>query len=78
MVQSLEYLDDPQPALLEVWRVLRPGGRLILSGPYHESFWRLWEQGLYLPTGRPWQSSSRPERRAGSCIDFTRYAGTVA
>lgn len=36
-----EHLEEPQQALREAWRILRPGGHIILSAPL---FWHLHEQ----------------------------------
>jgi SAM-dependent methyltransferase len=43
----LHYLEDWGPALAELWRVLRPGGRLIVSvnHPFAENLWHR-EAGL--------------------------------
>lgn len=40
-LETLEHLDDPAPFLAELARVLRPGGRLVLSTPLDESPRRL-------------------------------------
>jgi SAM-dependent methyltransferase len=51
--QVLEHIPEPVPVLAEIFRVLRPGGSLILSAPgifpQHGSpgdFWRYMPQGL--------------------------------
>jgi SAM-dependent methyltransferase len=36
----IEHLDARQPVLGEIRRVLKPGGRLLVSGPNRESRWR--------------------------------------
>jgi SAM-dependent methyltransferase len=38
--EVLEHIDDDQGAIRELARVLRPGGRLILTVPLHQYYWR--------------------------------------
>lgn len=38
--EVLEHIDDDRQALKEIHRVLKPGGRLILTVPLHQHYWR--------------------------------------
>ncbi|MCR4265498.1 class I SAM-dependent methyltransferase [Nitratireductor sp. ZSWI3] len=52
MVHSLEHAENPQQTLLEVWRVLAPGGRLVIAVPNRRGMWARFEHTPF-GTGRP-------------------------
>jgi len=39
MVHSLEFAENPRETLKEVWRVLAPGGRLVIVVPNRRGVW---------------------------------------
>jgi SAM-dependent methyltransferase len=43
----LEFTTDLERALAELWRVLRPGGRAVVSFPNYRSPYSVWRRGLY-------------------------------
>lgn len=49
----LEYVDDYQAAVCSFVRLLRPGGRLIISMPNADSLYRRLERLAFSLTGRP-------------------------
>ena len=65
----MEYLGDPGAATREMYRVLKPGGFLLVSVPNRKSLWRRTERLIWFLTGRTWpkyltfsrQSFSRQE-----------------
>lgn len=53
MVHSLEHAEDPGETLKEAWRVLAPGGRLVLVVPHRRGVWARFEHTPF-GWGRPY------------------------
>ncbi len=60
-VAVLEHFDDPHRAIAEIYRVLKPGGRIIISVPFlfpiHDApgdYWRFTKYGLAKMFERGW------------------------
>lgn len=53
MVHALEHAENPRETLKEAWRVLAPGGRLVIVVPNRRGVWARVEHTPF-GTGRPW------------------------
>ncbi len=53
MVHSLEHCEDPRETLKEMWRVLSPGGRLVIVVPNRRGLWARFETTPF-GNGRPY------------------------
>jgi SAM-dependent methyltransferase len=56
MVHALEHSENPQETLAEIWRVLAPGGRLVIVVPNRRGVWARFEHTPF-GTGRPYSRS---------------------
>jgi SAM-dependent methyltransferase len=65
MVHSLEFAENPRESLKEIWRVLAPGGRVVIVVPNRRGVWARME---HTPFG-----SGRPYSR-GQLISLLREA----
>jgi SAM-dependent methyltransferase len=52
MVHALEHSENPRETLMEAWRVLAPGGRLVIVVPNRRGLWARFEHTPF-GTGRP-------------------------
>ena len=52
LVHSLEHAENPRETLKEIWRVLAPGGRLVVVVPNRRGVWARFEHTPF-GTGRP-------------------------
>lgn len=53
MVHALEFAEDPREMLKEAWRVLAPGGRLVIVAPNRRGVWARFEHTPF-GAGRPY------------------------
>ncbi|MCO5733664.1 class I SAM-dependent methyltransferase [Rhizobium sp. SSA_523] len=53
MVHSLEFAENPRETLKELWRVLAPGGRLVIVVPNRRGVWARMEHTPF-GSGRPY------------------------
>jgi SAM-dependent methyltransferase len=63
MISMLHHVDDPDAALADARRVLRPGGKLVLKGFTGEDAASLWILD-YFPSSRSWMEATHPPRAA--------------
>ncbi len=59
MVHSLEFAESPRETLKELWRVLAPGGRLVIVVPNRRGVWARMEHTPF-GSGRPIRAGSSP------------------
>ena len=52
LVHELEHAENPRETLMEIWRVLSPGGRLVIVAPNRRGVWARFEHTPF-GTGRP-------------------------
>lgn len=53
MIHALEFAENPHAMLAEMWRVLAPGGRLIIVVPNRRGVWTRFDNTPF-GAGRPW------------------------
>ena len=53
MVHALEFAENPRETLKELWRVLAPGGRLVIVVPNRRGMWARFEHTPF-GSGRPY------------------------
>lgn len=53
LIHALEHAENPHQTLLELWRVLAPGGRLVIVVPNRRGLWARFEHTPF-GTGRPY------------------------
>ncbi len=56
MVHTLEHSENPRETLMEIWRVLAPGGRLVIVVPNRRGLWARFEHTPF-GTGRPFSGA---------------------
>jgi SAM-dependent methyltransferase len=60
LVHSLEHAENPRETLKEIWRVLAPGGRVVVVAPNRRGVWARFEHTPF-GTGRPFSRAQLNE-----------------
>jgi SAM-dependent methyltransferase len=46
LLDVLEHLDEPEKVVLEIWRILKPGGLVVVMVPADPNLWSYWDEML--------------------------------
>ncbi|TKT75278.1 class I SAM-dependent methyltransferase [Aquamicrobium sp. LC103] len=60
LVHALEHSENPRETLMEIWRVLAPGGRVVIVVPNRRGVWARFEHTPF-GTGRPFSRGQLTE-----------------
>ena len=66
MIHALEFAESPEALLAEIWRVLAPGGRVVVVAPHRRGVWARFEHTPF-GSGRPW-SRGQLTRLLRACL----------
>jgi SAM-dependent methyltransferase len=73
----VEHLDDDVVALRELWRIMRPGGLLIISVPAYSLLWSYWDDILGHRRRYTTRSLSRAASQAGYQVRKVSYSNAL-
>ncbi|WP_265517630.1 class I SAM-dependent methyltransferase [Nitratireductor luteus] len=76
LVHALEHTENPRQALLEIWRVLAPGGRLVIVVPNRRGMWARFEHTPF-GTGRPYSRAQLVELLREANFTPARWADAL-
>lgn len=76
LVHAIEFAEQTEPLMREVWRILRPGGRLLALVPNRRSLWARVERTPF-GHGRPFSGSQLTRLLRDNRFDPVRHEGTL-
>ncbi len=76
LVHALEHAENPEQTLMEIWRVLAPGGRLVIVVPNRRGLWARFEHTPF-GTGRPYSRAQLVEALRGANFTPGAWADTL-
>jgi len=76
LVHALEFAEQTEPLMREVWRILRPGGRLLAIVPNRRSLWARLERTPF-GHGRPFSGSQLSRLLRDNRFDPVRSETTL-
>ncbi|MEC5291430.1 class I SAM-dependent methyltransferase [Aurantimonas sp. C2-6-R+9] len=73
IIHALEFAENPEAMLSEVWRVLAPGGRIVIVAPHRRGVWARFEHTPF-GSGRPWSRGQLTRLLRGAMFTPSAWA----
>lgn len=73
IIHALEFAESPEAMLSEVWRVLAPGGRIVIVAPHRRGIWARFEHTPF-GSGRPWSRGQLTRLLRGAMFTPSAFA----